>query len=397
MFAATWIAFLFSIVLFYQPSVPKLESNSVDKTFTQHTLRTMNRQIKINVSDRDGWQKEYPFQKNIVHIGSGPRSDLVLEPGRGAGVAHLHAQLIVSASDSGCQLVNLGDTDIFIAVGPSDEQALPPRSVTSLVNGTVFRIGDFTLTFYGDESGDIYDSSSRPSEHIGLDISLPQTRLAANQSLDGVITVSNLGDQTGVQFALELEGLKDDCYSMEPGPLLSAGADRDVSFHIHHRGSKPLAGDRRITIRAAAPQAYPGEQATVSRVVQVLPFYRHKLHLVPPVEAAPPIEKTAPPPPMAVEPVPQVDMAAPQQEEVEVEAEAPDLMPAAEVAPPLPVEEQPPEIAAPTPVAEKELPEIKAAALLEEEPAPQIEEQEEPTPVETVAPAPEEPEPLTPG
>jgi hypothetical protein len=391
----------------------------------------MNRQIKINVSDRDGWQKEYLFPKNIVHIGSGPRSDLVLEPGRGAGVAHLHAQLIVSASDSGCQLVNLGDTDILIAVGPSDDQALPPRSVTDLVNGTVFKLGDFTLTFYGDGDGDAYDSSIRPSEHIGLNISLPQTRLAANQSLDGAVTVSNLGDQTGVQFALELEGLEHDCYSIEPGPLLSAGADRDVSFHIYHRGNKPLAGDRRITIRAAAPQAYPGEQATVSRVVQILPFYRHKLQFVlpaevapplpveeapktetptPPVERAPrvesalpsweedweapPVEEAAPPPPAAAKPVPQVEAAAPLREEVE--EEIPEPMPEAEAVPPLPVEEQQPEIVTPSPVAEEEFPEIKTAAPLEEEQTPQVEEQEEQVPVEAAAPAPEEPEALAP-
>ena len=244
----------------------------------------MNRHIQIKVIDRDGWHKTYPLQKSIIHIGSNPRSDLVLAPERGTGVAALHAQLLVGGP--GCQLINLGDTDILL--GPSGEQALSPRSATGITNGTVFRLGEFTLTFHGDDEmvAEVAGSSVSSGTHIGLDVSLPKMRLVANQSLDGTVTVSNLGDQSGVQFDLDLEGLEADCYSIEPGPLLSSGAERDVSFHLHHRGNKPLAGDHRITIRATAPQVYPDEQASVSRVIQVLPTYRHTLRIVPPSRKA---------------------------------------------------------------------------------------------------------------
>jgi hypothetical protein len=250
----------------------------------------MDRHIRLEVTDRDGWQREYTFQKSIVHIGSDPRNDLVLELGRGAGVAPLHAQLIASVGDFGYRLVNLGDTDIML--GPAADQALSPRAVTGLTNGTILRLGDFVLVFYGPEGvgedeGEtlsVSDRSTSQDKSIGLDVSLPQTRLAPNQSLDGTVTVSNLGDHTGVQFDLELEGLESDCHSIEPGPLLPSGAEREVAFHLHHRGVRPLAGDHRIVIRATAPQAYPGEYATVSRMVHVLPCYRHRLRLVLPAE-----------------------------------------------------------------------------------------------------------------
>ena len=39
----------------------------------------MNQHIRIEVIDKDGWRKEYPLDKSIVHIGSAPGSDLVLE------------------------------------------------------------------------------------------------------------------------------------------------------------------------------------------------------------------------------------------------------------------------------------------------------------------------------
>jgi hypothetical protein len=244
----------------------------------------MDQNIWIEVIDKDGWRKEYPLDKSIVHIGSAPGSDLVLESGRGAGVAPLHAQLLILASGSGCQLVNLGDTDI--SLGLSGDQSLLPHSVTRITDGAVFKVGDFTLTLHGGAGEDTPGVVAGSSAHIGLNVSLPRSRLAVGQALTGVITVSNLGDQTGVQFDLELEGIEADCYSVEAGPLLSSGAEREVSFQLFHRGNRPLAGERRITIRAAAPLVYPGEQASVSRAIQVLPSYDHALRVVPPVSEA---------------------------------------------------------------------------------------------------------------
>ncbi len=250
----------------------------------------MSQFSKLEVIDKDGWRNEFRLEKTIVHIGSDPRNDIVLERGRGGNVAPLHAQLILSASQrapagkaSGCQLVNLGDTDIRL--GLSADQTLPPRAVISLTHGAAFKLGEFTLIFHGDESpSDVLTSSD---QRVGLSISLPRSQLEPNRTLDGVITVRNLGDRGGVQIELDLEGLEPDCYDLEPGPILSSGAEREVFFRLHHRGHKPPAGDCPITIRATAPHAYPGDEVIVSQVVQVLPFYRHKLHLVPPAGVSP--------------------------------------------------------------------------------------------------------------
>jgi hypothetical protein len=364
----------------------------------------MNQHGKIGVIDRDGWQREYPLHKNIVRIGSDPRNDIVLESERGMGVAPLHAQLITSTGKSGYQLVNLGDVDILLSL--SGDQAIPPRSATNIVSGTVFKIGEFTLIFYSDVGGDgvVSGGFTSSSEHVGLRVSLPRTWLEPNRSLGGVVTVSNLGD-LGVQFNLELEGLEPDCYDIEPGPILASGAEKELLFHLYHRGNKPLAGDHHIAIRATAPRAYPAEQATVSQVIRVLPFFRHKLHIVPPAKVGssrrvkerqvPTVEVGPPPPPaerapeakagspsqvedwwapapiVAVERAPQAEAAAP------LPAEVSEPTSRAETSPSLQVEEPTPEVEAglPSPVAAEPTPQTGTGlpTQVEEEREPEAE------------------------
>jgi hypothetical protein len=245
----------------------------------------MDQSYRLEIIDRDGWRNEFPLGKTVLHIGSSDRNDIVLEPTRGGEVAPLHAQLIIpgpqgrAGSHGSCpQLVNLGDVDILL--GSSGDQRLPPRSVLSLEDGSTFRLGQFTLVFHGDRSS--AGESLGGSRHIGLSLSMPRTQLEPNRFLDGVIRVANLGDRSGVQIELDLEGLDPDCYNLEPGPILSAGAEKEVFFRLRHYGHRPPAGEYYVTIRATAAHAYPGDEAIVSQSVEVLPFYRHKMQLVSP-------------------------------------------------------------------------------------------------------------------
>jgi hypothetical protein len=182
----------------------------------------------------------------------------------------------------GYRLVNLGDSDVF--VGPTGEQSLTPRFSTDLVDGMQIKVGDFNLIFRGEGSvGSATQPGgiSRQSQHLGLRFSLPQRHIAPHHTLEGVITVSNLGDHPAAQIELELEGLADDYFELEPGPLLSPGAEQEVFFLLYHRGAKPLAGPYRLTISAAAPRAYPAEQISLAQVVSFLPLYEHTLTLRP--------------------------------------------------------------------------------------------------------------------
>lgn len=238
----------------------------------------MNQKNQLEIITQYGWRKDYTLAKGIIYIGSATTNDIVLDEPFGGGVAPLQVQLItVPGGNSLYKLINVAETAIAIGVEP--ENILAPRSALDLTDGLQFKLGEFTLVYHSSSQADT--DAMRNSPSVGLRLELPNTQLAPNQSLEGLVTVSNLGQRTGARFDLTLTGLDPDCYDLAPGPLLSSGAEKAVLFRLHHRGHKPLAGPRRIIIRATARDTYPGEQATVSQMIQVLPFYQHRLTLAP--------------------------------------------------------------------------------------------------------------------
>lgn len=275
----------------------------------------MGEESRLAVINREGWEKEYLLKKNIIHIGSDARSDIVLEEKHGSGVAPLHIQLIATAEGGqSYRLVNLGYNDIIL--GPNGERTLPPRATYDLVAGDKLKVGDFTLIYQGQSAAALPTSSS--GQRIGLSLSMARTQIAPHQSASGVLTVRNLGDKGGVKINLELEGLEPDCYHLEPGPMLSSGAEKEVLFFIRHYGHKPLAGSYPIKIHATAPNAYPADFVSVSQTIQILPFYSHKLRLLIPdeakarqVPAPPPAPESAPVAAAPVEPVPEPELPVP--------------------------------------------------------------------------------------
>jgi hypothetical protein len=288
---------------------------------------------RIRVTDREGWEREFPVTKRLIYIGSDPRNDVVLQAAHGGGVAPRHLQLVFAQGEPPkCRVINLGGTDVLFsprpgrAGGDGRDQAsaaegnaagegglLRPRSALDVQDGDILKMGDFRLVLgieaAGDwavESGPVgtpveqqvatpsgagapvgrgVEVSDRASEVIGLKLFLPQTSLHPGQTVEGTVTVHNLGDQAGVQFRLEVEGLEADCYTIGPGPILFPNAARDVLLRLRHPMTPdPRAGKRRISIRALAPDAYPGQSAVVSQVLDIAPFYRHKLRFLVPDE-----------------------------------------------------------------------------------------------------------------
>jgi hypothetical protein len=243
----------------------------------------------VEVIDRDGWRRSYPLGKAIVHIGSAAGNDVVLDPTRGAGVAARHVQLIARAGGGGgYRLVNMGDSDILLA---DSERRITPRSFIDLNEGERVRLGEFTLVFSGGAA--LAGMAAGPagaagapilasgSGNIGLGLSLPKTQLAPGQPLDGSVVVRNLGEKAGAQIKLAVEGLDPEWYDIGPGPVLFPGAAKEVSLRLMHPGkTDPPAGEYRFVVRASAPGAYPGESASATQLIHIVPFYTHKLKVV---------------------------------------------------------------------------------------------------------------------
>ena len=231
----------------------------------------------IEVTDKAGWRKEFSLQKAIAYIGADARNDIVLDPDRGSGVSPRHLQLISVAN--GFRLINMGDSEVRL--GANAERVVAPRAFLEVTGGDQVKVGDFTLTFQGAGSGIAGRDADQNSRSISLTMRLAQTKLGVDKPLEGAVMVRNWGTKAGVQFSLEVDGLDPACLEIGPGPLLFPNAEKEVAFKVHHpRATKPPAGDYRIRIRATAPAAYPGEAAVVSQMIQLLPFYSHKLRVV---------------------------------------------------------------------------------------------------------------------
>lgn len=231
----------------------------------------------IEVTDRDGWRKDFPFraEKNIIYVGTFPGNDVALDANRAGGGTRWRLQLIFTAGQEGrCRLVNLADMDLLL--GRNGDEPVPPRSSIVVVDGQAVRVEGFTLVF---RLGPQRTAST--SERIGLRLSLSDTRLAPDTPVEGVVTVRNLSDKAGVQFKLDVRGLEPDCYEIGAGPLLFPNAEKGVPLRLYHPRRPTLpAGEHTLIIRATAPEAFPQGHAEVSQTIEVLPYYHHRLRLV---------------------------------------------------------------------------------------------------------------------
>ena len=249
---------------------------------------------RIEVADREGWRREHPLQKNIIHVGSDTRNDIVLDPAHGSGVSPRHLQLI--ATEGGFRMVNIGSGEV--SVGAVGERTVPPLGVLDIGFGERIKVGDFLLTLYAGAGGGVAmpssggaapasggvsqaSGSARPAGNIGLAVSFPNIQLAPTHPIDGTVIIRNLGDKTGAQFKIDVEGLEPELYEIGPGPILFPGAEKSVALRVNHpRKSEPSAGDFRFRLRATAPTAYPGDSATVTQLIRILPWHIHKMRLV---------------------------------------------------------------------------------------------------------------------
>lgn len=232
-------------------------------------MATRHLQNRVEVIDRDGWRKEYLLEKAILHIGSDARNDIVLENGRAAGIEPRHAQIIAAAGYRAYRLVNLSQS--FLAIEGREGGTLPPRGSVDIIDGDVVLIGEHRFRF---------STSAGSSRGIGVEFHLPDTRLGVDAVVHGSVNVENLGSVPGAQFRISLEGLSPEWYEIGPGPILFPGALKRVPLQIvHARKPDVPAGDRLLTVRVTAPDAYPEESAAASQTVQIAPFYHHRVEL----------------------------------------------------------------------------------------------------------------------
>jgi hypothetical protein len=244
----------------------------------------MAQESRIEIINRFGWRKDFVVDKPIIQIGRDARNDLVLDDGFESGIAPRHAQLLPSSVNrQGLRLVNLSEKDILVyaqggkgelnaALAQPPSATIAPRSSGEIGSGDLLKMGDFSLIFQGGASY---------SEVVRLSVDMPSKALTLDRPLTGTLNLHHVGNKAAVQFKIELEGLDPDSYELGPGPVLFPNAEKQVNFRLMHpKRAYPPAGTHQITFHVTAPDAYPGERATVSTDIEVAPIYRHKMRVM---------------------------------------------------------------------------------------------------------------------
>jgi hypothetical protein len=99
-------------------------------------------------------------------------------------------------------------------------------------------------------------------------------------ALEGKLVVKNLGNNEGSQFQIELKGLPQDCYLIDPFPRLYPGAQEEIRLRLFHHSTYPDAGRRTLYIIVTAPESYPGEEISIQQNIYVAPVFDQKLELL---------------------------------------------------------------------------------------------------------------------
>jgi hypothetical protein len=232
----------------------------------------------IKVSDRTGWTRTFLLEKALETIGNASMNDIVLSDDHGSGVAPIHLQVVsTSLQQKSLKIINLMNAAVPCKKASTLEsfQILPNRAADLEDNDQIY-LGDFLLTLFLTELG---ISISKRSNHIGLDLELPRQTLQVDSKLIGQICVTNFGDQKQCQFEFELDGLPQDCYQIDPAPLLYPGGKERLAIRFFHRYTQPPAGTCPISLRVFSPAAYPSEEVVISFSLVVDPIYKYSVEI----------------------------------------------------------------------------------------------------------------------
>jgi hypothetical protein len=272
--------------------------------------------LVLEVTDRDGWRKEFPLERRLVLVGSNPSNQIALAESRGQGVERLHLQLMLDENDPfHCKVLNTSSGALEINEG-GEPVMLDPRKSRVVAMNTEIKVGEFRLQLCGAGPGvplaasngnghresSIHAPNSTPVAGspfvepafvrqrlaappvfapgpVGLAVRLTQATLTRSQPAEAVVTISNRGDKTAVQFRLQVDGLPPESIEVPPLPLLFPGAEKTFGMTLSHPPTVLRAGPHLLRFIAVAPDAYPGEQATVQQTVNVPAIYTHELSI----------------------------------------------------------------------------------------------------------------------
>lgn len=273
-------------------------------------------QASIEVTDRDGWRKEFPLLRTLVMVGSDLANDIPLPESRGQGAEPRHLQILLNPQDtSACRIINMAKNPVEITIA-GEVTWLAPSTAMMVSMESALRIGEYRLQLHSFGTPPLYNGmngngmvevasfqrpvSAPPSVvvesrvapsfapspssvygkgSIGLAVRMTQATLTPSQPAEAYISIANRGTKTAVQFRLMIEGLPSESYEVPPLPLLFPNAEKTLTIQLRHPNKPLQAGSHPVRFIAVAPEAYPDEQTVVQQSVVVPTVYAHEVKL----------------------------------------------------------------------------------------------------------------------
>jgi len=227
--------------------------------------------MELIVTEVNGWYKEVEIIKAISRLGSASFADIQLPSKE---IAPLQFQILSNPDlPTGCRVVNMADPLEIKRDGKSLSAA--PYSTADISNGDQIQLGEYRVTF----RLPLTTTLVRSSTIIQASLSFSDTLLQPDLDLNGRLQIKNLGDKKACQFQVKLKGFPQDCFHIDPIPLLYPGAQEEVQVQLIHKVSYPKAGLHDLTLSITAPGFYPGEEVVIKQGIYVAPVFRQAVEI----------------------------------------------------------------------------------------------------------------------
>ena len=228
--------------------------------------------MELMIVDKNGWSKSVNINKAITQVGAAPDNDIYLKSNK---IAPVHLQLIYSPQySSNCMLTNISN-EIVIRTD-LEEYLLPQFETMEVRDGDEIELGDYRIIPKLPFAAGYVQTASL----IDASIVFQDATLRPNYTTTGQLTIINVGDQPDCQFDVTVQGLPNNCYQIDPIPLMFPGAQENVRVRLFHRGHFPQAGSYDIVFTITAPKHYPGEELVIKQEIFVAPVFKHAIEII---------------------------------------------------------------------------------------------------------------------
>ena len=229
--------------------------------------------MEIKVTNPKGKTRTEIFEKAIIRIGENKANDICLSTN---DISQFHLQVLnFGDGENKNRIVNLTDTPVAITLN-QEAFWLGAYAFSEINNGDEVELGEYTLQF----NLPIKGGQVRTSPNFKASLEFPTNVLPPETMLEGVLTLHNTGGKAGCQFKIEVEGLPEECFQIDPLPLLYPSAVEKVSFRLFHQGVAPTVGYQTFFITLSSPDKYPDHEVVLQHNIYISPYYKQQIEII---------------------------------------------------------------------------------------------------------------------